>query len=495
MTLRPACVSNHPRTQNDGMRPLRLDALIRVSTLGDRDSSDLRSPDQQRDIITNWTGRNHAKVVREHVSVGLSGKTVIGRSDVEAVLERIRAGRTDGLIVAYASRLSRARVGEAERLKDAILEAHGRLVICDMGGEYADTATGELTFTILSAVSRFQWRQIRDRYDTGRKDAIARGKWVGTPPFGYRYADARRRANGRGVMDTHLVPDEQTAWIIPELFQRKADGDTWLQLARWLDEVAPKPNGRRWTRRAVEIIIKNRIYLGEARHGQYVNLSAHEALITPALWRAAQIPTKHVTPEADYLLTSLVRCGTCGHRLRGKHLSRRVRKLMYECWNGDCPYKVAIMVDTVESEILHQCANRISIYAAAAPREESTAKLDAQTKQVTARIDNLMELVPASRPGIRAHQEKLAALEAELETLEDVHYRLAAQSPQRALEALPYSVRMVTADKRSDKLASLPLDTQRRILRTWIERIEIARARGLGRVIMTAERVSVVWRI
>jgi len=106
-----------------------------------------------------------------------------------------------------------------------------------------------------------------------------------------------------------------------------------------------------------------------------------------------------------------------------------------------------------------------------------------------------MELVPASRPGIRAHQEKLAALEAELETLEDVHYRLAAQSPQRALEALPYSVRMVTADKRSDKLASLPLDTQRRILRTWIERIEIARARGLGRVIMTAERVSVVWRI
>ena len=476
------------------MRPLRLDALIRVSKLGDRDSADLRSPDQQRDVIGAWAGGNRAKVVREHVNVGLSGKTVIGRPDVEAVLKRMREGKTDGLIVAYASRLSRARVGEAERLKDAILEAGGRLVICDMGGEYADTATGELTFTVLSAVSRFQWRQTKDRYDTGRKDAIARGKWVGMYPFGYRYADPARRANGRGVIDTHLVPDEGTASIIPELFQRKADGETWLQLARWLDEVTPKPDGRCWTRRAVEIIIKNRIYLGEARHGEYVNLAAHKALITPALWRAAQKTTEHVTPEAGYLLTSLARCGTCGCRLRGKPMGTR-RNVMYGCSNLDCRYRVAIMVASLDTEILRQCADRISTYAAAAPRDDSTTQLDAQIKHVTSRISNLMELVPATKAGISAHQEQLAAFEAKLEALEDGRYQLAAQSPQRALNGLPDAVRMVEADERCDKLASGPLDTQRRILRTWIERIEVARAKGLGRVIATADRVSVLWKI
>jgi DNA invertase Pin-like site-specific DNA recombinase len=478
----------------DRMRPLRLDALIRVSMLGDRDAKDLRSPDQQRGVIRAWTGQNRAKVAREHVNVGLSGKTTLGRSDVEAVLKRVREGKTDGLIVAYASRLSRARVGEAERLKDAILEAGGRLVICDMGGEYADTATGELAFTVLSAVSRYQWRQIKDRYDSGRKDAIARGKWVGMYPFGYRYAEPARRANGRGRIDTHLVPDERTASIIAELFQRKADGDTWLQLARWLDQVAPKPDGGYWTRRAVEIIIKNRVYLGESRHGEYVNLAAHEALITPALWRAAQKPTEHVTPEAGYLLTSLVRCGTCGHRLRGKPMGTR-RNVMYGCSNPDCRYKVAIMVANLDTEIIRQCADRISTFAAAAPRDQSTTQLDAQTKYVATRINNLMELVPASRAGISAHQRKLAALEAQLQALEDSRYQVAAQSPQRALNGLPDSVRISEPHERYDKLASVPLDTQRRILRTWIKRIDVTRAKGLGRVIATADRVSVTWKI
>jgi hypothetical protein len=84
-------------SQNDDMRPIRLDALIRVSRLGDRDARDLRSPDQQRGVIARWAERHHAEVVREHVNIGLSGKTVMGRSDIEAVLERVRHGATDGL--------------------------------------------------------------------------------------------------------------------------------------------------------------------------------------------------------------------------------------------------------------------------------------------------------------------------------------------------------------------------------------------------------------
>ena len=171
------------------------------------------------------------------------------------------------------------------------------------------------------------------------------------------------------------------------------------------------------------------------------------------------------------------------------------RNEMYGCSNLDCRYKIAIMVASLDTEIIRQCADRISTYAAAAPRDDSTTQLDAQIKYVTTRISNLMELVPATKAGISAHQEQLAAFEAKLEALEDSRYRLAAQSPQRALNGLPDSVRMVEADERCDKLASGPLDTQRRILRAWIERIEVARGKGLGRVIGTADRASVIWKI
>jgi hypothetical protein len=56
-------------------------------------------------------------------------------------------------------------------------------------------------------------------------------------------------------------------------------------------------------------------------------------------------------------------------------------------------------------------------------------------------------------------------------------------------------VRTAGADERCDKLASLPLGTRREILRSLIERIEVAGTRGLARSSATADRVSVLWKI
>jgi hypothetical protein len=244
----------------------------------------------------------------------------------------------------------------------------------------------------------------------------------------------------------------------------------------------------------VQVIIKNRIYLGEARHGEYVNLRAHSALIAPGLWRAAQNPPGGMTPRGGYLLTSLVRCGTCGRRLSGKRMGTR-RTPIYACSHLDCGYKVSIKLASLDSEILRQCADRISLCAEPVPRADGTAELDAQIKRVTARINNLMTLVPMSRVGITSHQEKLANLEAKLEALEQVRDRLIGPSTRSLLDGLPDSVRTAAVDERFDSLARLPLDTRREILRTWIERIEVAGTRVLGRSIATADRVSVLWKL
>ena len=79
-------------------------------------------------------------------ALDVSGKTM-KRADLAAVLERIRHKQTNGLIVAFANRLSRARVDEALAFKAALDDAGGRLVVCDMGGIDLDSAAGELVFT------------------------------------------------------------------------------------------------------------------------------------------------------------------------------------------------------------------------------------------------------------------------------------------------------------------------------------------------------------
>jgi hypothetical protein len=91
----------------------------------------------------------------------------------------------------------------------------GCLVICDMGGEHADTAVGEFQFSVMSAVNRLQIRQATERYETSRRDAIRAGKWIGPMPPGYvKVRDGERRGN--------LDPDPQLVPIVREAYELAA---------------------------------------------------------------------------------------------------------------------------------------------------------------------------------------------------------------------------------------------------------------------------------
>ena len=67
----------------------------------------------------------------------------------------------------------------------------------------------------------------------------------------------------------------------------RAAHQTRTEIARRLDEIAPRPSGGRWTTSGVERIIKNRVYMGEAYRGSAVNPDAHEAIVSFAEWQAA----------------------------------------------------------------------------------------------------------------------------------------------------------------------------------------------------------------
>src|SRR5262249_44704636 len=114
-------------------KQLRLDALIRVSVRGEREGESFRSPDQQLAVCEQWAKANDAEIVAKHDAVNVSGKSM-DRIDIAAAVERIRAGRTDGVIVAWLNRFSRAPVADAMRVHGEIVDAGGRVVAVDMAG-------------------------------------------------------------------------------------------------------------------------------------------------------------------------------------------------------------------------------------------------------------------------------------------------------------------------------------------------------------------------
>ena len=280
----------------------KIDALIRVSRKDGREGPSFRSPTQQREVCERWARENGAEIVNWHEGIGRSGKTM-ERADIDSVLARIQAGQTEGVVVAWINRFSRAPTDEALAICRKIEEAGGKFYPADLPGVNIGTPIGEFTLTMMLATARLQWAQTAERYNQTRREAIAEGKAIGGAPFGYRYTDPTPRTRGHGVLDSRLVPDLGRAPIVNELFERKAGGATWLELTRWLDEVAPKPNGGHWARSTVATIIRCRTYLGEVRSGEHVNAKAHEPIVSAALWRRAQNGAGRRTPRGTYLLS------------------------------------------------------------------------------------------------------------------------------------------------------------------------------------------------
>ena len=122
-----------------------------------------------------------------------------------------------------------------------------------------------------------------------------------------------------------LVPVEPAASAVAEVFRRRALGASWAELA-----ALPRRAGRRdaatgnahWSKTGVAGLIKNPVYLGQARSGSIVKEDAHEALVTRAEFDAAQSVTKSLlTPRdgslaAQAMLGGLARCAGCGHTLK-----------------------------------------------------------------------------------------------------------------------------------------------------------------------------------
>ena len=107
----------------------------------------------------------------------------------------------------------------------------------------------------------------------------------------------------------------------------RAAGESWGTIASHLsDKGVVGPYGaRRWTARAAQHVVTNRVYLGEARSGQHVNRDAHPPIIDRATWEAAQVAhgttTRSGTPA---LLTGLLRCAGCRYLMKpGKMTDRR----------------------------------------------------------------------------------------------------------------------------------------------------------------------------
>jgi hypothetical protein len=167
-------------------------------------------------------------------------------------MERVRAGDTDGVMVALADRIGRAPIEEAMTTVRAFCTA-GKLVLADMGGQPLDLNNGveESNVVFQLQMARQFWLNTANRFRRSQTDAVAAGRWIGRAPRGYEKTPSGER---KGVLRPHPTDSGVITTAYELAAQRGLDA-----AVRYLAVAFP---GGRWDADRARRLLGSRCYRG-----------------------------------------------------------------------------------------------------------------------------------------------------------------------------------------------------------------------------------------
>jgi site-specific DNA recombinase len=456
---------------------MRLIGYVRVSRVAGRDGDSFISPSVQRERIEAQAKAGGHKLVDVLTDLDQPGSKY-ERPAFQNALAMVERGEVDGVIVYALDRFARS-------LPDAVaaldrLEAAGGVLVSVRDSLDTSTPTGRFARTLMLALAQLELERIRDNWAVATERAIARGVHITrVPPLGYRKLE-----------DGRLEPDPKAAPVVRQVFLKRAEGTSWLELGRFLDAKLPKPDGGCWPRQSVSSLVKNRAYLGEAFAGDLVNPKAHQPLVSRAEWEAAQSPATVRNPRESKLepalLAGLLTCATCGHVLSRRGTGAKGPWANYNCRvrhaDGECkaPAKISerradAFVESAFLEWLHGQPVLAESVESTTDREAATAKLEAAEEELIAYRDaNLVSVI-----GKAAYTDGLRSRAA---IVEQTRNDLAALNG--------HATPLVRADL-AESWPELSVEERRTILASVIERVEVGRG---GKAAKLADRVKLAWR-
>lgn len=199
------------------------------------------------------------RVYREVVS----GDTIAGRPEMQALLADVGLGRWKGVLVMEESRLARGDTMDQGRVQQAFYYSH-TLIITPNKIFDPDNEADQEYFEFGLFMSRREYKTINRRLNRGRLESAKEGKWGGGHcPYGYCKV---KLSQEKGYA---LEPVPQQAQIVRSM------ADWYLQDDLSAHEIAARLNAaglqtarqRPWTPASVYAVLENPVYCGLVRYG------------------------------------------------------------------------------------------------------------------------------------------------------------------------------------------------------------------------------------
>jgi site-specific DNA recombinase len=302
--------------------------IIYCRKSSEEDTKQLQSLDIQQKILTTFAKEKKLDVVqvfRESKTAWKDGE----RTDYYTMLQMIKDGKADAILVYNVDRISR-------NLSDAAIVSKmlqsGELKEIRTPSRTYQTIEDLLSLGIEFAVAQYYSSLISKRVKEGHQEKVARGEYPAQAPVGYVNRTVRGVSN--------IYPDELKAPYIKRVFSLYSTGNySYSQLARYLNDKGIKTRKDKPIRKTtIERILKDPVYYGFMMRNGVLYAGIWEKLITKDLFdtvqdvMAGKPRSKAITSPREFLYRDFMTCSVCGCKITATE--KKGRYIYYYCANG-----------------------------------------------------------------------------------------------------------------------------------------------------------------
>jgi DNA invertase Pin-like site-specific DNA recombinase len=274
---------------------------------------------------------------QEYYDDNISGTTFI-RKDFTRMLDDIRSGLVDTVIVKDLSRLGRDYI-ESGRYQEVVFPELGTRLIAVLDNYDSATGAGTDTAPFKNLFNDWYVKDISGKTKAALHARAASGKYLSSGIYGYRKDPQDKNK---------LIPDPNTAPVVQRIFYMVAGGYSFRLIARTLSnegvltpsavkDMAPRTSVTRsvdWNTSTISAIIRNPEYLGKVVYGRSRKVSykskkvvdvpeeqhiviegTHEPLVSQELWDLANdVAKRHRKCNSAgeiHIFSGLLRCADC----------------------------------------------------------------------------------------------------------------------------------------------------------------------------------------
>ena len=344
------------------VKRLRVAAYVRVSS----DSEDQLNSfsvqmEHYTDLIKDNAEWNFAGIYADE---GITGTAADKRKSFQRLLRDCRAGKIDRILVKSISRFARNSADtisvtrELKKLGVSIYFEKEGIDTADMGSE--------MLLSMLGAVAQEESVSISRNLQWGIRKRMQKGEYVNpSVPFGYSYTDHT------------LVPNDEEACVVREIFQRYVDGMSVQTIADLLPERGIQPPFRAvaWSTFVIRYILKNEKYIGDSllqkkftvdefplrciknkgQVSQYYVENSHTAIIEKEVFEKVQnlLVQKRVaaSERKTYPLSRKLVCTFCGATFKRKANATKSKATAWVCRTHYLNTEKCPMKPVAETEI------------------------------------------------------------------------------------------------------------------------------------------------